>query len=619
MLKNILSLLLLSTLFLSGAAIELNYEDKKFENFTLLYIIDTNNSYTAQTVQDATLKTISNKHGFNAHTGSTWYKLSLKNTTSISKEFYIHNDFAYFSKEILIFEFSQNRLIDQNRYDILEKGSENPLTGASLIYRVSIAPNTTKTIIIKNTPMVSSLFNLNLYDKKSSLEALIDYSVLPIFIIAIMLTLAFYNATLYMFNKRREFILYALYMVTPALGLLYKYGIIFSYFHLYGEMTYWLNLTAIVMPAFLILFLKEVLKTEEMDKKINYLLNAILLITAINITLALLIDLSFAMEVFKLMFIFTTFILIYLGIYLFKSQHPLAKIFAWAYGFYLTGLIVTILAMSGILAMNSFTFMSGGLGIIVEGFLFSYLMHNNINILEKKLKIQRETIVSKNRKEQLGEMISAITHQWKQPLSRITSITSLLTFKISQDTKIAHSELSGKITLIEKDINFLSETINDFKDFFHSSTKIENCNVALVVENAIKMSQGNSLQDGLMISSDLHFDAKIDISKNELLHIILNILQNAKEAFKSSEETIKIIKVMGYNKDNKLYIDIIDNAGGINEDKLPLIFNENYTTKENKTGSGLGLYISKIIMDEHLKGKIEVSNIQGGTMFRIIL
>jgi len=269
--------------------------------------------------------------------------------------------------------------------------------------------------------------------------------------------------------------------------------------------------------------------------------------------------------------------------------------------------------------MNFFTFHSGGLGLIIEGLLFSYLMHYNIKILEQKIRDQKEIIISKNKKAQLGDMISAITHQWKQPLSRITSITSLLEFKIDKKAKIPIKELSEKISQINSNTIFLSDTINDFKDFFNPNIVVNECDIALIIQRAIELSIDDTMTKEITISTDLNFTKKVNIHKNELLHIILNILQNSKEAFKRGEHEIKIIKIIGYMQDKKIYIDIIDNAGGIDKESLPFIFNEHYTTKEKKSGSGIGLYLSKIILENHLKGSIEVKNINGGAMFRIIL
>ncbi len=605
--------------FLNATTIELNYLDKKVEDFDISYIIDKNSSYTIEQIKDIEFQNISNRHAFSGKIGTTWYKIDLKNITEVQKEVFLHNTFAYFSKEIDIFEFSKDKQVNQERYNILEHKSSNRLIGSTLVYEIMIPSNSETTIYIKNTPMVSSLFNLNIYDKKLSIEALTNEPFYSIIIVSIMLTLAFYNATLYFFNRRKEFLLYALYMITPAIGLMYKYGLLFNHFHLYGEKTYWFNLTAILMTAFLVLFLKQVLDTKEMDKKINYLLNSVLYLVVINVAIALVVNLTFAIEIFKFIFLYTFTIILYLGYYLYKTSHPLAKIFSIAYLFYMSGMIITILAMSGAVEMNFFTFHSGGLGLIIEGLLFSYLMHYNIKILEQKIRDQKEIIISKNKKAQLGDMISAITHQWKQPLSRITSITSLLEFKIDKKAKIPTKELSEKITQINSNTIFLSDTIDDFKDFFNPNIIANECDLATVIQRAIELSVDDTMTKEITITTDLNFTKKVNIHKNELLHIILNILQNSKEAFKRSAHEIKIIKIIGYMKDEKLYIDIVDNAGGIDKASLPFIFNEHYTTKEKKSGSGIGLYLTKVILENHLKGSIEVKNINGGAMFRIIL
>ncbi len=616
-----IKLLFLFSFFLSSfaATLELNYADKKFEDFMLSYLVDKNSSLEIEDVKTLNFKSISNTHSFKGKTGNVWYKINLQNKTKLDKELFLHNNFAYYHKEIDIFEFINNTLVDKNRYNILKDNHANKLIGSTLVYKVTIPAESELEVFIKNTPMVSNLFDLNIYDEKSSIEALVNKPFYSIVIISIMLTLAFYNFTLYFFNRRKEFILYALYMLTPAIGLTYKYGIIFSYFHLYGEATYWLNITAILMPAFLLLFIKQVLDIKNMDKKINIMINSILFIIAIDVALAIAIDLTFAIEVFKIIFFITILALIYLISYLFKTSHPLATIFALAYGTYVMGLVITILAMSGILEINFFTFHSGGLAIIIEGLLFSYLMHYNVKILENKVRNQREVIITKNKKAQLGEMISAITHQWKQPLNRISSITSLMEFKIANKSQISIAELSKNITNINNSTLFLSDTIDDFKDFFNPNNSTSLIDISTIIQRAISLSQDDTMTKEIIINTDLNFDTMVITNRNELLHIILNIIQNSKEAFKHSDIDIKIIKIIGYTKEDKTYIDIIDNAGGINEETLPFIFNEHYTTKDSNSGTGLGLYLTKIILEDHLKGSIEAKNIGDGAMFRIIL
>lgn len=604
---------------LSATNIAFNYSSVKFEDFEISYLIDKNSSLSIAQVQNMKFENIHNTHGFYGGTGPTWYQISLENMTDIDRELFLHSNLAYFYKQIVVFEFYKGQLQDKQVYNILDNKLSNRLVGSTLVHRINIPANDRVTIYMKNTPMVTNQFDFNIYDERESIKALTNKDFYSIIIIAIMLALAFYNATLYFFNKRKEFLFYALYMVTPAIGLHYKYGIIFSYYELYGETAYLFNLTAILMPAFLILFVQQVLDTKKLNKKINAYFNFLLFLIAIDVAIALIFDLTFAMEVFYFMFLLVTVGMIYLVVYLLKKRHPLAIIFSIAYAFYFSGMIITIFAMSGVIDLNSFTLKSGGIGLILEGLLFSYLMHYNVKLLEKEIGEQRDIIIVKNKKAQLGDMISAITHQWKQPLARIASLTTLMEFQLSNGKKISSEKLGENISKINSNIHFLSDTIDDFKNFFNSNQDKVECDLANIIEKAIIISKDDTLTKEVTITTDLNFKSTINIYQNELLHILLNIIQNAKEAFKENDESLKLIKIIGFTKDEHSYIDIIDNAGGIDDGSMPFIFDEYYTTKETKSGSGLGLYLSKVILEDRLEGAIEAKNINNGTMFRITL
>ena len=604
---------------LHASTIKIDYSNVKYEDFSVSYLIDKNSSLTIDQVKNMDFKSIHNRHGLHGQRGTSWYRITLQNITNLNKEIFLHNNLAYFYKQTDIFEFHNEEMKDKHVYNILEDSSSNKLIGSTLVHKINIPANDTLVIYMKNIPMVSNFFDLNIYDERASIKAVSNKDFYSIIIISIMITLAFYNATLYFFNQRKEFLFYALYMITPAIGLNYKYGTIFSQYQLYGESAYWLNLTAILMPGMLILFVQQVLHTKVLNKKINFLLNTLLVLISLNAIIAITIDYTLAIEIFSFIFLLVTVVMIYLIIYLFKTSHPLAIIFASAYTFYFSGLILTILAMSGIVELNSFTFRSGGIGLILEGLLFSYLMHYNVKLLEKEIREQREIIIVKNKKAQLGDMISAITHQWKQPLARIGSITSLMEFQITNGTPIPPEKLNEQISQINTSIYFLSNTIDDFKNFFNSKQEKKICDLATLIEKTIILSKDDTLAKEVTINTHLDFTHSISIYQSELIHILLNIIQNAKEAFKEANEDIKLIKIIGYNKQEHTYIDIVDNAGGIDEEKMPFIFNEYYTTKDQKSGSGLGLYLSKIILEDRLEGSIEAIPLKGGTMFRIIL
>ncbi len=603
---------------LHAQLIEVNYSDTKFENFNVQYL-QTDSALTVDQVKNSSFKPINSQNAFYGHSGSIWYKIEIKNISQIDKKLFLHEDFAYFSKIISVYEFKNQKLFDQNRYDVLDSGENNKLIGSALVHPFVVEANGNITIFIKNEYMVSSLVDFKIYNQKESLKALTNKTFYSNIIITVLITLALYNFMLFLFNKRKEFLYYSLYLLNAGVGLSYMYGSLFNNFYLYGEKTYWFNITAILVSLFLSLFIKYTFNTRKVYKRVDLLFNIIIYLVLANIALAIFVNLTVGIAMANVVFVLSFFVLIYFSYVLIKTSHPLAKIFTIAYGVYIVGFFIVLLSLSGAIPLNDFTFHSSGIALVLEALMFSYLIQNHIKILENKLREQRELIISKNKKEQLGDMISAITHQWKQPLARITSITTLLDFRLEQGTKINNKDLKEKISQIESNIHFLSHTIDDFKDFFNPNSVAEICDISRIIDQAIELSSDDTLAKEVTIKTDLNFERKISIHRNELLHIILNVIQNAKEAFYESNEEIKMIKIFGNLKNDKVEIDIIDNAGGISEENLPLIFNENYTTKKKKAGSGLGLYLTRVILEEHLKGSIEAKNIEGGTMFRIIV
>ena len=195
----------------------------------------------------------------------------------------------------------------------------------------------------------------------------------------------------------------------------------------------------------------------------------------------------------------------------------------------------------------------------------------------------------------------------------------LIKFKL-ENKELEMEELSKKVTQIETNIFFLSDTIDDFRNFFSPHKIKTECNLEKLIQKAILLSSDEVMANNIIINKDLDFGSKtVFLFENELLHIILNIIQNAKEAFRENKITHgpKIIKIIGSLEEEVVSISIIDNAGGVKEEQLPFIFAESYTTKGE--GTGLGLYLSKVIIEDHMGGSIEAKNIGDGTMFRIKL
>ena len=233
-------------------------------------------------------------------------------------------------------------------------------------------------------------------------------------------------------------------------------------------------------------------------------------------------------------------------------------------------------------------------------------------------KISRE--VAQNRKKDiimfqqarlasLGEMLNNIAHQWRQPLGAITMIIQSFQTKMSLG-KLTPDFVDEKVNdalLLAKN---MSITLDDFKNFFSpnkikSEFSIKNC-----IEHSIELSKYLLIQENIEVKLTIRKDVKINSYYNELSHVFLNIISNSKDALCSNvDKNDRIIKIIVNKFKNHLVVNMVDNGGGIPQDILPKIFEPYYTTKYKSAGTGIGLYMSKQIIEKHMNGEISCKNI----------
>jgi two-component system, NtrC family, sensor kinase len=228
-------------------------------------------------------------------------------------------------------------------------------------------------------------------------------------------------------------------------------------------------------------------------------------------------------------------------------------------------------------------------------------------ILELEKLQKEELFYQQSKMAAMGEMIGNIAHQWRQPLSVISTASTGL--KIQKEMDILSDEnFYSTLVAINTSAQYLSTTINDFRDFFNPSNN--NINVFDISETFTKTL---NLLNAQFTAKDIEIIQKIECCKitsieNELIQVLINILNNARDALLTIENQKKFIFINTYIKENMLFIEIIDNAGGIKEEIIDRIFEPYFTTKHQSQGTGIGLYMSKEIVEKHLNGELLVSD-----------
>jgi PAS domain S-box-containing protein len=246
----------------------------------------------------------------------------------------------------------------------------------------------------------------------------------------------------------------------------------------------------------------------------------------------------------------------------------------------------------------------------------------------EKNRIKDQKIFEQAKMVQMGELISMIAHQWRQPLGAIGSSIVSIQNKIllgkydlnSKEGKESFLELlETKFKNMADYTEFLSKTIDNFRNFYKNNKEQEKLTLREIIENTLNIIQIPMENSNIRFDIQLENLDPINIYKNELMQVVLNILKNSEDNFKEKIMQDKIVCIKTYEENINQIMVIEDNGGGINDDILLKIFDPYFSTKSDKNGTGLGLYMSKIIVEEHHNGKLLANNTANGVRFTITL
>ena len=251
------------------------------------------------------------------------------------------------------------------------------------------------------------------------------------------------------------------------------------------------------------------------------------------------------------------------------------------------------------------------------GYHIGYILFMQNITDTKKLIAQQEKLLVTSRSAAMGEMISMIAHQWRQPLSVINTI--MATIKIKQELNVLDStSLDTAFSKIEDTVKYLSHTIDDFRDYFKPNKIITDVSVWNIMQKSTTFLLVDMKQQGITFKMNNDVEINIETYQNELIQCIINILKNSIDAFKEHNTEDKSISVFIKKENTLVSFSFEDNAGGIDNAAIHRVFEPYFSTKA-KNGTGLGLYMTKTIVEEHLNGQVSISSSQGRTKVLIEL
>ncbi len=256
-----------------------------------------------------------------------------------------------------------------------------------------------------------------------------------------------------------------------------------------------------------------------------------------------------------------------------------------------------------------------GIALVVSMFLslyLSYIIYKRFRLYEEQINDSHEKMMFRTKQALIGELFSMIAHQWRQPINKIASIVALMRVELG-DEKCTKKQLDNSCEEIEESIEYMSETIEDFRTFYKPTTVLKVVNLKELIERSVTFLNNALEKKDIQVIQKLTDDIEIKLYRNEFLQVMLNLIKNAIDATDQGG----MITLRLYRHGKRIIIAVENSGTPISQEVMQKIFQPYFTTK--KDSMGLGLYMTKIIVEKHMRGEILIERLSEGTKFLIIL
>jgi signal transduction histidine kinase len=361
------------------------------------------------------------------------------------------------------------------------------------------------------------------------------------------------------------------------------------------------DITRASILLFSMLFIYEFIKEYSVNR-VNQLIKVIIYLTISDILFALLFTFT----------IFTNFIPIFISIWLVLSEANRqieerdTPFYALLIGWYIV-VIMAIMEYVGLIDFIDISFPFIHVTFAIESIFLSLAISYKFKLTEEKQKMQQSLLLQQSRLASMGEMISIIAHQWRQPLNFLSVANMHL-----EEMHKEHPDSQMLISESNRQIIYMSNTIDSFRNFYNPSKEKKEFSVEESLEHTFEILSSALKRANIKTTLNIINDFRLYGNKNEFEQVLLNIINNAKDALIERKIANPLIQI----EVNQGLITIEDNAKGIDKQSLKKIFDPYFSTK--KDSDGIGLYISKVIIEQEIGGRLEVLSNEKGTKFRII-
>jgi signal transduction histidine kinase len=625
MLKKALSLLMLSLSVIYAGAVEIDSNITTFNAVSAMKACKDNGA--GLTIEDfLPQKTLlcaqsSASAAAGVNSGVLWFYIDIKNISQKQMSWVLSTPkvnatgMVYFIKENGVIEMMDvvNLYVFLNHPGIAFKGKCEAGETGRVVFRFSL----------EDGGFVYPQFDISSEEAflKNSFKSTMFKSVT----FGAVLVLFFYNFFLFLSLKSRALAWYCIYMSCVVVFILSNSGIGYEFIwrRFAGSSKYIFTTAYPLMFASALQFSRVFLRTKERFATLDKVLKASIALFLALMLYAFVGYRENAGRVFSISS-FIMALLPFLGMYVWRAGYKEARFYTFAWSVWAVGMIPLMLLLLGFEIRYESVAMSTRVALVFESLLLSFALSDQINILRAerneaiaRFESQKETLEIQSRLAQMGEMIAAIGHQWKQPLNLMTLYIQEVQYMATKCGDKAN-DMQSELERLRDIVLGMSSTLDDFKNFF-SPSKIKKLFSPLTsINNVLGMVGKQYEHENISITVEGDETIKVFGRENELKQALVNIFNNAKDVFVERGIEQRQIKALVSKKESQVCIEISDNAGGIPDEVIGRIFEQYYTTKGD-IGTGIGLYICKKIIENSFGGSLRVQNSDVGAKFEIFL
>lgn len=574
-----------------------------------------------------------------------WFKLKINPTKEhLHNSWWLKIDYPPLDYiDYYLFDRHENLLASVHSGE-LRPFSQREISDPAFLYQLPLSDAFEHTLYIRVQTEGALQVPIKLMNSQDIIEEQYSHILIAGIYYGLFIIIAMFSAVIFIYTKEKNYLYYLLFISTFVFWQLSLDGIGVAY--IWGAFPWLVEHASILGTSIVtfsaVLFARNFLQTSKhlplMDIYLKYFMYFCFLLT-LSATFA---PYHYVVKVDGLLSIIAPVLLFITGTLVYQKGYQPARFYMAGWLAFLIGCILFSLnkfdLIGGFYVMNhaqqigsaiEMIMLSLALGDRVKSIQDTYLKRaNNLNQvlkrrLEKGLEKARQKdkiMIQQSRFAALGEMIEQIAHQWRQPLNTLGLINQNLyfKFKLQEFDPKSFDEAHEKI---DETLQYMSQTIDDFRSFYKNNAQPETYPVREVIDSSISLSEAmlNYTKIKVKIKIEQEENCFVHNIKNELLQVCMNILKNAHDALIKKRHENRRINITIHPQGKDICLRFEDNAGGIDDNIISKIFDPYFTTKKDSHGTGVGLYMSKSIIEDHLNGEIKVENTDEGASFIIAL